>query len=267
MSHPPATDAPTTHLLPLDGGSIAYDDTGGDGRLVVCSPGVGDTRAEYRHLRPLLVEAGFRVVTVDLRGHGESDTSFGSWAVEAVGADLVALLDHLEADGAVLIGESLSAAAAVWAAAERPERVSHLVLAGPFVRDLPEPWYLPVVMPLMTAGAWVGYVRKVFGRPPSDNDAHLAAVKANLKEKGRMAAVKGMLKTSKAACEARLDDLRCPVLVLMGDADPDFDDPAAEARWIGERTGARVELLAGVGHYPQAEDPAATVRLIVEHAA
>ena len=62
----------TTRFLELDGGRIAYDDTAfentsfdgaaldpaaSDRPLVVCTPGLGDTRASYRHLRPLLTAA------------------------------------------------------------------------------------------------------------------------------------------------------------------------------------------------------------------
>jgi pimeloyl-ACP methyl ester carboxylesterase len=41
----------------------------------------------------------------------------------------------------------------------------------------------------------------------------------------------------------------------MGEKDPDFSDPEAEARWIGERLGGDVVMVDGAGHYPQAERP------------
>ncbi|CAN5759832.1 hypothetical protein BH23CHL8_BH23CHL8_29140 [soil metagenome] len=41
----------------------------------------------------------------------------------------------------------------------------------------------------------------------------------------------------------------------MGDCDPDFPDPAAEAALIAERLDASVLLVPGAGHYPQAEYP------------
>ena len=50
----------------------------GLGPLIVCVPGMGDLRATYRFLAPQLVAAGFRVATVDLRGHGDSTTGFSS---------------------------------------------------------------------------------------------------------------------------------------------------------------------------------------------
>ena len=51
----------------------------GAGPLVVAVPGMGDLRSTYRHLAPALVDAGFRVATMDLRGHGDSDTTFNAY--------------------------------------------------------------------------------------------------------------------------------------------------------------------------------------------
>ena len=57
----------TTQFLRLPQGQISYEDAGA-GPLVVCLPSLGDLRAEYRFLAPRLVEAGCRVIQMDLRG-------------------------------------------------------------------------------------------------------------------------------------------------------------------------------------------------------
>ena len=43
-----------TRFLEIKGGRIAYHDTGGDGEPIIAIPGMGDLRAEYRHLSPAL---------------------------------------------------------------------------------------------------------------------------------------------------------------------------------------------------------------------
>lgn len=58
-------DLPTQYL-DLPSGRIAFDDTGGNGPLVIAVPGLGDVREEYRYLTPFLVAAGYRVVPVDV---------------------------------------------------------------------------------------------------------------------------------------------------------------------------------------------------------
>jgi pimeloyl-ACP methyl ester carboxylesterase len=56
-------------------GRVAYELTG-TGPRVLCVPGMGDLRSSYRFLHEELLAAGYCVVLMDLRGHGDSDTSF-----------------------------------------------------------------------------------------------------------------------------------------------------------------------------------------------
>jgi pimeloyl-ACP methyl ester carboxylesterase len=116
-------------------GTLAYSDYGGSGELVLMLPGMGDLRGEYRFLAPKLGEAGYRAVTVDLRGHGESSVPWKTYEVPSVGGDILALIEHLNAGPAHVIGTSFAPAAVVWAAVERPDRIRSLVLISPFVRD------------------------------------------------------------------------------------------------------------------------------------
>jgi pimeloyl-ACP methyl ester carboxylesterase len=124
-----------TAFLRRPEGRVAYD-VAGDGPLVVCAPGMGDLRSVYRFLAPGLVDAGYRVATMDLRGHGDSDATFSAYDDVAAATDLIALVEELGGP-AVLAGNSMSAGAAVWAAAEAPDLVAGLVLLGPFVREIP----------------------------------------------------------------------------------------------------------------------------------
>lgn len=258
----------TTRHLATGNATIAYDDTDGGGPLVVCLPGLGDLRSEYRHLAPLLGHAGHRVVTADLRGHGESSVGWSSYSPEDVGDDLVALLDHLDASeqgGAVVVGCSLSAAAAIWAAAERPDAVAGLVLVGPFVRDLPVPWYQRLVLRFMTPRLWAAYLPRLSPTGgPADLADHIASVRDNLSEPGRTTPLRAMLLASKDACEARIDEVDTATLVIMGGADPDFPDPAAEAEFVAGRLGGATVVLDDLGHYPHAEDAERTATHVVD---
>ena len=130
----PATISPA-ETLDRPGGRIAYS-LSGDGPLAVCIPGMGDLRQVYRFLAPALNEAGVRVAAMDLRGHGDSEATFDSYNDVAAGSDAVELVKKLGGP-ALLVGNSMGAGAAVWAAAEAPELVAGLVLLGPFVRNPP----------------------------------------------------------------------------------------------------------------------------------
>ena len=258
----------TVHFLDRPDGRIAYTDEG-KGPLVVMMPGLGDLKEEYRFLAPPVAAAGYRVVAMDLRGHGKSSTGWPAYTNAALGSDIVALIAHLDAGPATVVGTSMGAGAAAWAAAEAPDAVGKLVLIGPFVRALPLAWWKAALFKTLLHTAFVGpwgpaawgmyYASLYATAKPADFDAYKAALVANLKEPGRMAALQAMLVATKADVEQRLREIHAPTLVVMGTKDPDFDDPAAEAETVARLVGgARAHMVEGAGHYPHAEMPVAT---------
>lgn len=258
------TSSSITFFLDRPHGKLAYD-LAGSGPLVVASPGLGDLRQTYRFIVPVLVAAGYRVATVDLRGHGGSSTDWPSYAETAIADDLVALVEHLRAGGerALLVGNSYSGAAAVVAAARRPDLMAGLVLSGAFVRTVPQSAMQRVATWVVSntplgRRVWTSYVPSLYpGAKPADFPAYHAALKANLAEPGRFAAVAAMARADHDAAQAALPQVTAPTLVVMGTDDPDFPDPVAEARLTVEGLAgpADVVLAEGAGHYPQAEQP------------
>lgn len=257
-----------TKFLSVAGGRIAYEEQG-SGPLVVCTPSMGDLRAEYRLLVPQLVAAGYRVVSVDLRGLGESSVGWNNYSAAAVGSDLVALLRHLD-EPAILIGCSMAAGASAWAAAEVPTLVRGLVLIGPFVRDLPQSFFTKLLLRVLFVrlwgvSAWLSYYNSLYPtRKPADFADYRARLGANLRESGRFAALQQMLRASKGDVEARLAQVNTPTLVVMGTKDPDFKDQQAEAELVAQRLHGSVQMIAGAGHYPHAEMPEQVGPLLIK---
>jgi pimeloyl-ACP methyl ester carboxylesterase len=250
---------PATARLERPGGTVAYD-VEGDGPLVICAPGMGDLRSVYRFLAPVLARTGFRVATMDLRGHGESDATFDTYDDVATGTDLIALADRLGGPG-LLIGNSMAAGAAAWAAAESPNTVAGLVLIGPFVRNPPAGLaariaFRSALLRPWGYAAWKAYYASLYpGRRPPDLDLHLARIDDSLRKPRHWRAFVATTHTSHEPVEARLGEIRAPVLVVMGERDRDFHDPRAEADLIAERLHAEILVVPGAGHYPQAEFP------------
>jgi pimeloyl-ACP methyl ester carboxylesterase len=258
----------TSRYLARPQGRIAYD-VHGAGPLVVCAPGMGDLRSVYRYLVPPLVAAGFRVATMDLRGHGDSDATFAAYDDVAAGADLLAQAEHL-GGSAVLIGNSMGAGAAAWAAAEAPRLVSGLVLIGPFVRNAPVgaaavlAFRLALLRP-WGAAAWRWYYGSQYpGRRPPDLPQHQARLAENLRAPGHWRAFAATTHTSHEPVAARLDEVRAPAFIVMGERDRDFRDPAEEARAVADRLRGEVLMVANAGHYPQAEYPEVVAPPVVE---
>lgn len=150
---------------------------------------MGDLRSAYRFLAPVLVAEGFRVASVDLRGHGDSDTTFTSYGDAETSTDVVALIEELDG-AAIVVGNSMSAGSAVMAAAQRPELVSGLVLVGPFVRNgavtaIQRIMLRAAMAPLWAAASWKAYMPKLYaGQRPVDFDEHRGNVVASLRRPG-----------------------------------------------------------------------------------
>jgi pimeloyl-ACP methyl ester carboxylesterase len=220
-----------------------------------------DLRSELRFLTPLLVEAGFRVVTVDQRGMGETSGEWPAYGSTPLAHDLIALIRHLDAGPAVIYGTSNGAAAGVYVAAEAPELVRGLILAAPFVRDGRMSWVQRQLMnvmriPPLTLPIYASYFPKWEPKRPSDFDAHMASLRANLQERSRRRVIRAyMFEQSHREAELRLAKVAVPSLVIMGTGDVDWPDPVVEAKWIVDQLGSELILLDGAGHHPHVEYP------------
>lgn len=245
-------------------GPIAYDvhepaPGAPPGSTVLGVPGMGDLRSTYRHLVPALVAAGHRVVLTDLRGHGDSGTGFRDYGDTATADDVTALLEVV--GPAVVLGSSMGAGAAVLAAAGRPDLVTGLGLLGPFVRDPATGRAARIALraamaPVWARHAWRAYLPRLYaGRTPADHADHLRAVDSSLRRPGYARAFSLTTRTTHAPVEARLGDVRVPTVVMMGELDPDFPSPAAEAAWVAGRLAGSVVMVPEAGHYPHAQRP------------
>lgn len=250
-----------TQFLKRSEGRIAYDDSGGLGQLVIMVPGMGALRSEYRFLAPKLIEAGYRVVTMDLRGQGESDVNWSEYSLPDVGQDILHLIDHLNSGPAHVIGTSMSPGAIIWAAAERPNLIKSLILISPFVRDAKLSFGQKIGLAILLRGpwkvnSWISYYKSLYpSNKPRDFDSYLEALKSNLNEQGRFKAMMKLGSTPRKPSEERLSSIEKPVLVIMGTDDPDWSDPEDEASYITEKLSAELLLVEGAGHYPQTEMP------------
>lgn len=258
----------TTQYLAVPGGRIAYDRQG-TGPLVVLVPGVGELRTAYRFLAPELVKAGYTVVSTDLRGHGDSDASFDSYGDVPTASDITALIRELGAP-AVVVGNSLAAGAAVIVAAEHPDLVDGLVLLGPFVREpvsgsrfdrvllrvmMARPW---------AAAAWKAYVPTLYaGRRPADFTAYRDTAIAAIRRPGYARAFSLTIRTDHVRAGTSLAAVTAPTLVVMGEKDPDFKDPKAEADWISGALRGTAVMIPDAGHYPQSQQPETTTPAVL----
>lgn len=248
--------------IEIAGGVLAVE-VSGSGPLIICSPGMGDTRDAYAPLTSQLTASGYTVAAMDIRGHGDSSIGFDKYGDEATSEDFLTIIQHLGKGTAVLAGDSFAAGAATIAAGKRPDLVAGIILLGPFLRNgmgggaistyvTPALFYRPY-------GPWVWetYAKTLWPGLGDKVAARAAESRAHLTRPGRWAAFQNTV----AGCDHRVVEpwikkVQCPVLVVMGDKDPDWGQPLKEAEWIASNF-QDVENVAvnGAGHAPMLESP------------
>lgn len=127
-----ASEPVPERVIELSGVAIGLDDAG-QGAAIVLLHGLTATRRYVVMGSRALERGGHRVIAYDARGHGASSPAPdpAEYEYAQLGDDLVALLDQLGVERAVLAGASMGAHTALWLALERPERVAGLVVITP----------------------------------------------------------------------------------------------------------------------------------------
>ena len=236
------------------GGKLAYE-IAGTGPVVLCLPGMGDTRRVYEKFTPALVAAGYRVITTDLRGNGRSVGRFATHNLTDLSNDIGAILDAEGLQRAYLAGGSIAGAAAGLYATTHPDRVAGLIAFGPVFssasRLLSGLLIAVFRLPFVGAGLWVSYLKTLYPKQPLEAD-YIAQAQANMRQPGALKSLADMLWTRHL--DAGTQAIRVPTLIFFGSKDPDFKDARVEAAAVQKAIPqAQITVLDGIGHYPQRE--------------
>jgi pimeloyl-ACP methyl ester carboxylesterase len=216
----------------------------------------------------------YRIITVDLRGHGESDAPLWRFSLEQYADDVAELMHHLSIPRAVLIGLSMGGYVSLAFYRKYAERVQGLVLAdtraqadsdearaGRFTlaqtafRQGPEA-VAKVMLPKLLAPATLRT------RPDL-----VAGVRRMIEGNE----VSGMIVDSIAMADRPdsvplLPQITCPTVVIVGEEDQ--PTPPAEARLIADGIpGAKLAVIAGAGHLSNLEQPEQFNTIVAEFAA
>ena len=140
----------------LDDDRVEYTEYGSGDSWVVLIHGQLMPRRMHEPLARTIAAEGFHVVTVDLLGHGRSDRPNDPklYSMTAFGEQVIALLDHLGADEAVIGGTSLGANVSLEVADRAPDRVRGLLLEMPVLDNALEAGLIAFA-PLMFAARFV----------------------------------------------------------------------------------------------------------------
>jgi pimeloyl-ACP methyl ester carboxylesterase len=215
---------------------------------------------------PALVEAGYRVIRYDVRGHGRSTVAPTGYTWENYALDLRDLLYRLAVPRAHVVGLSMGGGIALQFALDFPERVSSLVLVDSTLPGFDySPEYVGAIEELVTAvhveGPRAAFERLWLTHPLFDGVRRFPERFELIRTMALdYAAADYLDETPYAPPERqavdRLAELRAPTLVIVGELDiPDFQIIAEVL--AGNIAGARLQVVAGSGHIPPLEQPQA----------
>ncbi|WP_036520197.1 3-oxoadipate enol-lactonase [Nocardia sp. 348MFTsu5.1] len=237
-------------------------------QTVVLLGSLGSTSAMWDPQRQALADDGFRVIAMDLRGHGDSPTPPGPYSVAELADDVIATLDSLGVSAFHVVGLSLGGAVAQQLAISYPARVTTLALLCTAAKfGEPDGWFdrAATVRAQGTAAIADAVVARWFTMDLAGSDTLLVHAALDM--------VTGTDDEGYAACCDALahwdsrDDLAAigaPTLAIAGAQDPSTP-PATLQVLVDGIAGSRLEILDPGAHLVNQEQPTAVSALLRDH--
>ena len=255
----------------------------GEGPVAVLLHGTGASTHTWRDILPLLAHR-YSVVALDLPGHGFSSAlAPGPPTLPKVATAVLDLMAQLRITPELWIGHSAGAAIAAQCCidvlAGAPERVSSLRVIGcnPAWLPLsgPSQWLFPLVAWLLGHNPLAGWLAARRAAQPGAVERLLASTGSTLDEAGlsgyryllsQPTHVRGVLDLMAAwnlgRFQQHLCELRCPVLMQIGQADQTVPPQQAQEAltWLPQ---AHIQTMAGLGHLAHEQAPQASVQAML----
>jgi len=222
--------------------------------VIVLIHGINDQAGTWAAVAPALAKH-YRVIVLDLPGHGESEPKSGPIEMKTILDRVAQLLDHENVRCCILVGNSFGAWIAILHALAHPDRVQHLVLeSGGGLARMPN-------VPLFTTdrAMAVTILRAVWG--PEYNPPEWA-IDALIKRAtdSPMLRLRGQLGYF---VESRLADLHVPSTLLSGELDGVV--PLSYMQALQDRiAGAELKIIKGAGHIPHTQQPERFLECLTE---
>jgi pimeloyl-ACP methyl ester carboxylesterase len=258
-------------------GYVVYEGPSADAPPLLLVHGFTASRASFdANLAGL--RSHFRVITVELLGHGDSDAPEDPalYAPAPAVARLVGLIDHLGYERVLLCGHSLGGALALRAALDAPTRIGGLIVINSNSAAGDPAWVERARPSMVQMGARVRAEGTAFlkgtrlypaqSRRLDERSRELLTRDFDLLQPAGVAGTAESLVVD-VNCYARLGELAVPTLVILGDRDADFvaNAPAFVARLPGEFV--HTARMPGAGHAANIEQPEAFERIVLGFAA
>lgn len=245
---PPFPPANVSGFVDNNGASIWFASFGEGPPVILLHGGLGHS-GNWFHQLAVLLDAGYRTILIDSRGHGRSTRDDRRYTYELMADDVLAVMDHLVLTRAFLVGWSDGACTALILGASHPDRVRGVLFFG-------------CNMDASGALAFVStpVVDRCFSRHRQDY-ALLSATPAGFD--ALVEAVGLMQRTEPNYDAAQLARVGVPVTILHSEGD-EFIKAEHAGYLAGTIPGAQLQILADVTHFAPLQRPAVFNRVMLE---
>lgn len=235
----------------VSNGVTLHYDVWGAGLPVVFLHGLGSRSDDWQLQVPAFAER-YRVVAVDMRGHGRSEKPPGPYSVPMMAADVLGVLDVLGIENAHFIGLSMGGMIAFQLAVDHPERMISLVIVNSAPALVPRTWNerLRVAQRLALArlfgpGRTGHFLSKRLFPKPEQAPLRQQFVEqwAQNDPAAYLAAMRALIGWS---VQERIGAIRCPTLIISGDRD--YTPVVTKRAYAALIPGAELVVFEDSGH-------------------
>ncbi|NQD91254.1 alpha/beta fold hydrolase [Pseudomonas sp. CrR25] len=240
-----------------DGCQLHYEEYGHGAPLLLVH-GLGSSTRDWEYQIPELA-AHYRVIALDVRGHGRSDKPRERYSIAGFAEDVAALVEHLHLESVHLVGISMGGMIGFQLGVERPELLKSLCIvnSGPEVKarfprdylEIARRWSLSRLLSLDAIAKGLG--RLLFPKPEQ------AELRRKIEERWPQNDKRAYLASLDAiigwGVRERLARITCPTLVIS--ADHDYTPVAQKQAYVRELPNARLLVIEDSRHATPLDQP------------
>ncbi len=233
-----------------NGQRLHYTDEG-TGEPVILLHGLGSSTRDWEYQVPPLLDH-YRVICLDMRGHGQSDKPPSGYSIKTFADDTWALIEHLQLRRPHIVGISMGGMIAFQLATDHPEVPASLTIinSAPEVKPRRVSEYLMAARRLLLAHAFpLGVTAKALGKvlfPKPEQSDLRETFQQRWCENQRGPYLASLRAIIGWGVSEHLDRICCPVLVVAGDGD--YTPVEHKRAYVGRLGDARLEIIADSRH-------------------
>jgi 3-oxoadipate enol-lactonase len=244
-----------------------YYEVHGDGKPLILLHGLGSSTRDWQFQLDDFA-ARYQVITLDLRGYGQTDHPRGPYSIRQMSQDVVALADHLEISNFHLLGYSMGGAVALQLAVDHSHRVDKLIVVNSQPSFVPagfrqklEYYMRKIVVSTMDVKRLAPVIaRRLFPNPDQQELRELVIDRYSKNDTQAYLATLNALANWSVA--PQLNDLTMPTLFIA--AEHDYTSVEDKKRYVDQIPNARMVVVENSRHGTPLDQPEAFKGLVLD---